>query len=95
MAALACLLISALLSAGPALARPAVPAELLPHIRVRAGIGGRVLAEGAGASVRPHLSCEFEWRMGPLSRAWWRNKDFEGIDDYPPRTLPDGMEDEK
>jgi len=70
----------------------------MPRVRLRAGIEGRMVAESRGASVRSFVSCELEWRMGPMSRAWWRTRnyeDHEGNNDYPPRTLSDGMEDDQ
>ena len=70
----------------------------MPRVRLRAGVDARSVAESGGASVRSFVSCELEWRMGPMSKAWWRSRnyeDHEGTSDYPPRTLSGGMEDEE
>jgi hypothetical protein len=95
MVALLSVLCASLLGVTPARSRPAVPAELMPRISVRAGVGGRLVSPTSGSSVRPFLSCGLEWRMGPMSKAWWRNRNPEEPNEHPPRPLVDGMEDEE
>jgi hypothetical protein len=55
----------------------------MPRITVRTGIGGYV--RPLGTSVKPWIRFQIEWRIGPMSRAWWRNRDPQELDQRAPR----------
>lgn len=95
MSALLCLLCVSILGVTAAWGQAALPAELLPRISVRAGVASRLVTPDIGSFVRPFVSCELEWRMGPMSKAWWRNRDPQVSNEQPPRLPADGTEDEE